>query len=135
MKIKYHVNEEKKTITCIAENCTRDACDEVLQNGQLSQLPLSARQLLGYFLELGQKYHMPDKFVATVTCSPEDYFIKKKGKDIAYHKLMVKYHKAKQKALENLMEDFNTLKFYAQKLAYDEDTKEGFHFRKFYENK
>lgn len=132
MEIKYHVNEEKKTVTCILTDTEYTAVNNFYANGKFAQLPDSVKRIA---CVRTQKYLLPCKFVATVKCNPDDNFTQKKGKYIAYHKAMEKYYRATTKIYESMYEDLKVLTMYAQSIALDADSSQGFHFRKFYENK
>jgi hypothetical protein len=87
-KIKYVVNREKGTVTAIATNC----CGDVLRKADKLAKGVGAWYTFNSPL-------MPNTLSATTRVHGADVFDEEKGKALARKKLLLKYHKERQKSL------------------------------------
>lgn len=87
-KIKYVVNKEKGTVTAIATNCRGDVVRKTnkLAKGAGAWYTFDASVI-------------PDTLSATTRVHGADVFDEEKGKALARKKLLLKYHKERQKSL------------------------------------
>jgi len=91
---KYYVNEEKKVVVAIAENCTNLAIQKILRKYPVSRSALLADE--NYF----NKAFMHDTYSAKAKCDPNDEFDVEFGKKLAKKRLEEKLEKYTKAAIE-----------------------------------
>lgn len=96
-ELQYVINEEKKTVTCIAWECENDLIEHLLKKSSDS-----------FTLDtLVQNYEMlllNHKYVGTAKCAPEDTFDIEIGKKIARAKMRERYTRDKLKGIDNFLD-------------------------------
>lgn len=95
-ELQYIINEEKRTVTCIAWDCENDLIEHLLKKSSDS---FTLDTLVHNYETLLLKH----KYVGTAKCSPEDTFDVEIGKKIARAKMREKYTRDKFKAIDNFM--------------------------------
>ena len=102
-ELQYVINEEKRTVTCIAWDCTDDLIKHLLK-----------KSFDGFSLDaLIRNYGMlllNHKYVGTAKCSPEDTFDVEIGKKISRSKMREKYTRDKLKRIDNFLDMLTPLK-------------------------
>ena len=83
-ELQYVINEEKKTVTCIAWDCENDLIEYLLKKS-------SDSFTLDTLVQNYEKLLLNHKYVGTAKCSPEDTFDVEIGKKIARAKMREKY--------------------------------------------
>jgi hypothetical protein len=82
-KERFFVNEEKKTVVCKLENCSRALICDMCRKGWPAHEGLV----------------IDNEFTGKAQCSPDDTFDVEIGKQIAYNRAVAKLFKAKRRAL------------------------------------
>ena len=100
--IKYAINKEKGIIVAYVTNTKYDACRliEKMVEGRLFNVNYKG----------GTTTLIPNRFFGKTTCSTEDTFDVKFGKDLAKEKLLIKYNRSIKKAFirfNNSCEEFS----------------------------
>lgn len=93
-ELQYVINEEKKTVTCIAWECENDLIEYFLKKS-------SDSFTLDTLVQNYEKLLLSPKYVGTAKCSPEDTFDVEIGKKIARAKMREKYTFDKLKVIDN----------------------------------
>lgn len=91
MAIRYVVNEEKRTVVAVIDNCAGDALSAIRKmttNGVFAYAPLFTN-----------KYDIDDTFVGMAKCNPEDVWDADVGKELARKRVISKHDKAVREAL------------------------------------
>lgn len=91
MAIRYIVNEEKRTVVAVIDNCACDAWNVIRKmttNGVFAYAPL-----------LTNKYDIDNTFVGVAKCNPEDAWDVNVGKELARKRVISKHDKAVREAL------------------------------------
>lgn len=96
-ELQYVINEEKKTVTCIAWDCENDLIEYLLKKS-------SDSFTLDTLVQNYEKLLLNHKYVGTAKCSPEDTFDVEIGKKIARAKMREKYTRDKFKAIDNFFD-------------------------------
>lgn len=86
--IKYYVDEPKRTVVAVLDECELDAIN--LINKKIGYL--------NFFDE--SRYVLPKRFVGVAKCDPRDIFNVDEGKKIAKKKCLDKYHKTLHKTTD-----------------------------------
>ena len=94
MAIKYVIIPEKKTVKAFLENTEYDACNKIRK--MLHDTP---------FCACSEKYLMPDKFVAVVTCDDNDEFDVSFGMKRARKIVLDNYGKSMNKRMAKFRKD------------------------------
>lgn len=84
--MKFFVNEEKRTVVAIVENCTNDFRSRISKNPFFSVIYV-ADDYKG-----GEWTFMNDSYKGIAKCSPEDTFDVEIGKTIAMNRALRKYY-------------------------------------------
>ena len=103
-KLKYDINEEKRTITCVAFDCENDLILDLIKRCAGESIHIKA--LVSSLLqqpELYDKLMLANKYVGKAICYPDDTWDVEKGKRIARRKMRVKYNDAKLSKLNDCM--------------------------------
>lgn len=101
-ELQYVINEEKRTVTCIAWNCSGDLYEQLLKK-------VESDYIFRAIIDHDEQLLLKHKYVGTAKCSPEDTFDIETGKKIARAKMREKYTRDKIKALGNLFEFYEDL--------------------------
>ena len=90
---RFVVNEEKKTVVCIYEDCSRDFINFIDNNCKLR--PFSGGFYGNNFTaSLFSKMYMPNRFIGVAVCGPDDEWNEKTGKLIAFSRMKDKLNKS-----------------------------------------
>ena len=87
MKIKYFVNEEKGTVFCKMEDCSKDTINILEKDGI-------------YKKDMSDSF-MQNTYTGKAKLSPEDKWDEETGKRIARNKMLLKYYTKRKKILNN----------------------------------
>lgn len=101
--IRYYVNEEKKTVAAVIDNCAEDAVADLMDKFSNSFMPNLAMLII------------PDTLKAKVKCHPDDEWNEEIGKQVAKEKLIKKYNRAKANAIKDYITEVS--KFVAEASA------------------
>ena len=96
-ELQYIINEEKRTVTCIAWDCENDLIEHLLKKS-------SDSFTLDILIQNCEKLLLNHKYVGTAKCSPEDTFDVEIGKKIARAKMREKYTRDKFKAIDTFLD-------------------------------
>lgn len=96
--IKYIIIPEHKKVKAILENTEYDACNKISK--MLRDTP---------FCAVSNKYLMPNRFVAEVTCDEKDEFDVEFGMKRAKKILLDNYHKSMDKKIAYFKKDLKTM--------------------------
>lgn len=96
-ELQYIINEEKRTVTCIAWDCENDLIEHLLKKSSDS---FTLDTLVHNYETLLLKH----KYVGTAKCSPEDTFDVEIGKKIARAKMREKYTRDKLKGINKFLD-------------------------------
>lgn len=112
-KIKYYVNEEKRTVICVIRDTECRLADFIRSNAIFNPV----YQLTTYsgredaLRKLRKMLYLPNQFVGKATCSPDDEWNEETGRYIAYARAKEKYDKCffkhAQKYFDQLDLEFN----------------------------
>jgi hypothetical protein len=91
--IKYYVDEPKRTVAAVLEDCELDAVDVISRKiGYINEYLSSDLSV--------DKYTLPKRFVGIAKCDPRDTFNETEGKKIAKKRCLDKYHKRLNKTID-----------------------------------
>ena len=91
MAIRYIVNEEKRTVVAVIDDCAGDAWNvikKMTKNGVFAYTPF-----------ITSKYDIENTFVGVAKCNPEDAWDVSVGKELARKRVICKHDKAVREAL------------------------------------
>lgn len=93
-KIRYVINEDKRTVVAIMEHCGKDAWDIFTHDFEAEGV-----DVLRLFLNI--KNYLKDTYRAKAKCSLDDEWDVEIGKKIAREKMLAKYYRDLAKTMEN----------------------------------
>lgn len=96
---RFVVNEEKKTVVCIYENCSCDFINFINNNCKLEPFGCN-----NFSVSLFQKMFMPNKFIGVAVCGPDDEWDEKTGRLIAFSRMKDKLNKSFFKRAQTYIE-------------------------------
>lgn len=97
--IKFVVNEEKRTVVAIANDCSYDVVKELEKADNSSHILLTTPIIF----DIDEEMLISDTFVGVAKCHPHDEFSVKEGKRVAARKMHKAYNKAKRNAMKAYM--------------------------------
>lgn len=108
-KLDFIINKDKKTITCIATNCTYDVLNDLTK--RLSTIQDDIIRTIYYDLANSDSsdLRINDKFYGTAKCVDPDVFDIEYGKKLAIKKMRYKYNKAKKKVMNRYTKRYEIL--------------------------
>lgn len=127
-QLKYYVNEEKKTVICVAEDCEYDLLEELCP--KFSSFSLNDKHIVSQSISSeAVDLFIDNKFTGKAKCDDSDIFDIEKGKTIARNKMRMKYNLAKLKkliSLRNSLDDISNclednISFYINKIEHHEE--------------
>ena len=86
---RFVVNEEKKTVVCIYENCSCDFINFINNNCKLEPFGCN-----NFSVSLFRKMFMPNRFIGVAVCGPDDEWDEKTGRLIAFSRMKDKLNKS-----------------------------------------
>ena len=106
-KIKYVVDEEKRTVVCYMTNCRYDALDALRQSGALCMIAIPTMGCKPFFNP--NKLLINDVYRGKAKCHPDDEWDVKRGKEIARNRMLNTYYAARFRKLDFISEKINQL--------------------------
>ena len=109
-ELHYVVDEEKRTVTCVAFDCELDLVFDLFK--KLAGVKTNVRNFLFEAVktdELLEQFLLSKTYVGKATCSHLDTWDEEKGKSIARKKMRIKYNKAKRIKMNRVMKFFNKI--------------------------
>lgn len=97
--IKFVVNEEKRTVVAIANDCSCDVVRELEKADNSSHILLTTPIMF----DMDERMLILDTFIGVAKCHPNDVFSAKEGKKVAARKMHKAYNKAKRNAMKAYM--------------------------------
>ena len=94
MAIKYFVNEEKRQVIGVLNNCRWDAINKIEKMVADTEFCFCP----------SEKYMMPSQFKVSVTCDPRDEFNVEVGKDIAKKRILKNYYASLDKRVNKFLD-------------------------------
>lgn len=95
--MRYIVNEEKRTVVALMENCQSDLIQYLNK-----KIPDADFLISGLSSYSGKTLNIDDTYRGIAKCSPEDVFDEEVGKTLASRRAQEKYDRAKSRVLENV---------------------------------
>ena len=96
----YHINKDKRVITCVLHNCTDDFNDF-----EHSVHDKRERRLVVAYLYAG--FAMKKGYVGIARCAPEDEWDEEKGKLLAFHRAKRAYDVDFFRCAQNFVDDLD----------------------------
>jgi hypothetical protein len=107
-KLSYYVNEDKRTVVCVAENCQEDLIRELSQKFVSSNS--FEKNIISNILSICyDDFLLNYKYIGKASCSKDDKFDIEKGKIIARQKMRHKYNQAKISILQKYCTSMNNI--------------------------
>lgn len=110
-KIRYYIDEEKRTVVAVMDDCEYDAID-VLQKMGIRKITHN-----GYNLD---KFMMNTSYCGKAKCSPDDEWDEKYGMALARNRMLENYYRSRATALmkaetvlQNILEEIDSCINYA----------------------
>lgn len=101
-ELSYKINEEKRTIICIGEDCEYDLIKDLFKRISSESNDIKACFSAIYAIpefDLGEALILSEQYKGKAVCSPFDTWDVEKGKAIARKKMRINYNNAKYKKL------------------------------------
>lgn len=96
-RIKYVIDEEKRTVVCYMTNCRYDALDALRQIGALCMIAIPTMGCKPFFNP--NKLLINDVYRGKAKCHPDDEWDVKRGKQIARNRMLHTYYAARFRRL------------------------------------
>ena len=103
----YNVNKDDRTTECIVQNCKRDFIR--ITDKVLSMYPEHIRYFYRFIAMYYCNKSIKDEYIGKTTCSKDDVFDERCGRDIARTKAIIKRELAFQSALDAILEDIMSM--------------------------
>lgn len=100
-ELQFIINEEKKTVVCIAHDCALDLIRDIQKN--FSSKPSRLMDFLMDRTHVVDDFMLEDTYKGIAKCQDEDVFDVEIGKAIAIKKMRVNYNIAKAKKLSKFV--------------------------------
>lgn len=107
-KLSYYINEDKRTVVCVAENCQEDLIKELCQKF-VSCNTLEKNLIIEIFEDNYDDFLLDYKYIGKAYCSKDDKFDPEKGKIIARQKMRSKYNQAKINIMKKYCNSINNI--------------------------
>ena len=111
-RIKYVIDEEKRTVVCYMTNCRYDALDALRQSGALCMIAVPTMGCKPYLKP--SKLLINDIYRGKAKCHPDDIWNVEEGKRIARNRMLATYYMGRFRRLayveEKIRELYDTIK-------------------------
>lgn len=127
-ELTYYIDENKKTVICVAEDCEYDLINEICP--KFSSFSVNDKHIISQLIASeAVDLFIDNKFIGKAKCAESDIFDIEKGKIIARNKMRMKYNQSKFKkllslcnSLDNILSCLDTnLSFYMDKVDHHEN--------------